>query len=173
MIHKVLVELLQIQKDIHPGIFTVMDGTVAGNGAGPRTMIPVIKNYILASDDSVAIDAISAKMMGFDPMKIHFIKMAHDLGLGIGDPSQIDIIGEDISKVNFHFKSKKSLVVFMDQTLRTKYPILEPILFHTPLFKLCILGSEVYHDRLWYPLFGKRIINKFMKTEWGRLWEKY
>ena len=55
-IHEVLVDLLAIQKEIHPCIFAVMDGTVAGDGAGPRTMIPRVKNYILASGDQVAID---------------------------------------------------------------------------------------------------------------------
>jgi len=172
-IHKVLVDLLQIQKEIHPGIFAVMDGTVCGDGAGPRCMIPKIKNYILASSDSVAIDAISAKMMGFEPLSIPFIKIAHDKGLGCGDIKQIEIIGENISDVNFKFKTKKSLVVFMDQTLRKKYPLFEPILFHTPLFKMCILGSAVYHDRFWYPLIGKWRIKKFMNTEWGKLFQKY
>jgi uncharacterized protein (DUF362 family) len=45
------VDLLAIQKEIHPGIFAVMDGTTAGNGPGPRTMTPVVKNIILASVD--------------------------------------------------------------------------------------------------------------------------
>ena len=45
-----------------------MDGTTAGNGPGPRTMFPVVKNVMLASADQVAIDAVAAKMMGFDPM---------------------------------------------------------------------------------------------------------
>jgi uncharacterized protein (DUF362 family) len=172
-IHEVLVDLLKIQKEIHPNIFTVMDGTVCGNGAGPRTMEPVIKDYILASNDPVAIDAVSAKMMGFDPLKIKFIKLADKQGLGHGNLDNIKIIGEDISKVNFKFKTKKSLVVFFDQVLRTKYPIIEPILFHTPLFKMCIFGSAFYHDYFWYPIVGKRKINKFMKTKWGQLWKKY
>ena len=47
-----------------------MDGTTAGNGPGPRTMYPVVKNVMLASADQVAIDAVSAKMMGFDPMSL-------------------------------------------------------------------------------------------------------
>ena len=67
-IHQTLVDLLAIQKEIHPGIFAVMDGTTAGNGPGPRTMFPVVKNVMLASADQVAIDAVAAKMMGFDPM---------------------------------------------------------------------------------------------------------
>ncbi|MFH1331916.1 MAG: DUF362 domain-containing protein [archaeon] len=172
-IHEILVDLLTIQKEIHPKLFAVMDGTVAGDGAGPRTMDVKIKNYILASEDQVAIDAISAKMMGFDPMKIDFIRIAHDKGLGVGDPKQIDVVGEDISKVNFRFHTKKSLVIFMDQTLRKKYPIFEPILFHTPLFKMCIFGSEFYHDHYWYPLIGKKRIKEFMKTEWGQLFRRY
>lgn len=173
-IHEVLVDLLTIQKEIHSGIFAVMDGTVAGDGAGPRTMIPKIKNYILASGDQVAIDAISAKMMGFDPMKIKFIRMAHDRGLGCGDVDQIDIVGEDISKVNFHFSTNKSPVIFWDQMFR-KGPLsfVEPMLFHTGLFKMAIFGSAFYHDQLWYNTIGRYRVNKFMKTDWGKLWKKY
>jgi uncharacterized protein (DUF362 family) len=61
VIHETLVDLLRIQKEIHPGIFAVMDGTIAGDGPGPRCMRPHVKNYILASDDCVAIDAIAAQ----------------------------------------------------------------------------------------------------------------
>ncbi|MBW2994714.1 DUF362 domain-containing protein, partial [Candidatus Woesearchaeota archaeon] len=173
MIHEVLVDLLILEKEIHPGIFAVMDGTVCGNGPGPRTMIPVIKNYIAASADQVAIDAIEAKMFGFEPMSIPFIKMAHDKGLGCGDVEQIEIIGEDIAKENFHFKTKRSPVVFWDQMLRKKIPFIEHILFHTKLFNLCIMASGIYHDKFWYNLVGKRRIKEFMKSEWGQLFLKY
>lgn len=174
MIHEVLVDLLAIQKEIHPGTFAVMDGTVAGDGAGPRTMIPRINNHILASADQVAIDAISAKMMGYDPMKIRFIKLAHDRGLGVGDVRQIEVIGEDLSRINYHFQTNKSPVIFWDQMLR-KGPLsfVEPLLFHTGAFKLAVFGSAFYHDYLWYNLIGRRRINQFKKTEWGKLWETY
>jgi len=173
-IHEVLVDLLAIQQEIHPGIFAVMDGTVAGDGAGPRTMIPRVKNYLLASGDQVAIDAISAKMMGFDPMKIKFIKMAHDRGLGCGDVDQIEIVGEDVSKVNFHFSTNKSPVIFWDQVFRKgSLSFVEPLLFHTGLFKGAIFGSAFYHDYLWYNLIGRSRIRKFKKTPWGKLWKKY
>jgi len=172
-IHEVLVDLLNIQKEIHKGIFTVMDGTVAGDGKGPRTMIPKIKNYIMAAEDQVAIDAVSAKMMGYDPLKIPFIRIAHDKGLGCGDVRQLDIVGEDISRVNFHFQTGKSPVIFWDQMLRRHIKFIEPLLFHTPLFKMCIFASEFYHDKLWYPTIGKGRIKKFMRTGWGRLWKKY
>ena len=83
-IHRTLVDLLAIQKEIHSGLFAVMDGTTAGNGPGPRTMFPVIKDYMLASQDQVAIDAVAAKMMGFDPMSLEYISVAHEDGLGTG-----------------------------------------------------------------------------------------
>ncbi len=174
MIHEVLVDLLAIQKEIHPGIFAVMDGTVCGDGAGPRTMMPVVKDYILASEDQVAIDAVSAKMMGFDPMEIRYIKIAHDRGLGVGDFKQIDVVGEDVGNVNFKFNTGRSLVVFGDQLFRKGvFSFIEPLLFHTPLFRLCILGSEAYHDWFWYPLVGRKRIADFMKTPWGTLFQKY
>ncbi len=173
-IHEVLVDLLTIQKEIHKGIFAVADGTVCGDGKGPRTMIPRIKNYILAAEDQVAIDAVSAKMMGYDPMKIPFIKLAHDKGLGCGDVDQIEILGEDISKVNFGFKTYKSPVIYFDQLFRKQSSkFVERLLFHTPLFNLCIFGSGFYHDYLWYNTIGRYRINKFKKTGWGKLFDKY
>lgn len=173
-IHEVLVDLMTIQKEVHPGIFTVMDGTICGDGAGPRTMIPVIKDYIIAGADSVAIDSISAKMMGFDPMRIPYIRMAHEIGLGVGDPTEIDVIGKDISDVNFGFKAKRSLVIATDQFIR-KGPLqfAENLLLKSPLMIWAPFASNVYHDYLWYPLVGKKRIREFMKTKWGRVFKNY
>ena len=94
VIHETLVDLLMIQKKIHRGVFAVMDGTFAGDGPGPRCMVPHVKNVILASADQVAIDAVAAKLMGIDPLSIKFIRLAHDLGLGCGDPREIEIVGD-------------------------------------------------------------------------------
>ncbi|MFH1398662.1 MAG: DUF362 domain-containing protein, partial [Candidatus Woesearchaeota archaeon] len=176
-IHEVLVDLLQIQQEIHPGIFAVMDGTVAGDGAGPRTMLPKIKNTILASGDQVAIDAVAAHLMGFDPMKIGFIKLAHDLNLGCGDIDQIDFAGlsrKEILKTNFHFSTGKSPVIFWDQMFRKgMLSFVEPLLFHTGLFNLAVFASAFYHDNVWYNLVGRSRINRFNQTPWGKLWMRY
>ena len=112
--------------------------------------------------------------MGFDPLCIPFIRLAHDRGLGVGDPDQIDVIGEDIKGVNWGFKTGKSVVVAGDQLFRKgALSFVEPLLFHTPLFHACIMASGIYHDNLWYPMMGKRQISDFMKTEWGQLFQKY
>lgn len=172
--HEVLVDLMIMQKELHPSILAVMDGTVCGDGAGPRTMTPHSKNILLASADSVAIDAIAAKIMGFDPMSIPYLRMCHERGLGVADPAQIEVIGYDISRLNFGFKTKKSFVIWGDQLLR-KGPLrfLEKIALHSPLVVWAPLASNIYHDWFWYPLIGKTIIRKYSRTEWGQLFEKY
>lgn len=173
-IHEVLVDLLIMQKELHPGLFCVMDGTVCGDGAGPRTMDPKVKNIILAGSDSVAIDSIAAKLMGFDPMSIPYIRMSHEKGLGTGDPAEIEVVGENISEINFQFKSKKSFVIRGDQMIRKGFlKPLEKILLHSPLVIWAPFASNVYHDYLWYPTVGRKKIKKFMQTEWGDLWREY
>ena len=173
-IHEVLVDLVIMQKELHPGIFAVMDGTVCGDGAGPRTMIPRIKNYILASNDCVAIDAVAAKMMGYEPMEIPYIRMCDEMGLGAGTIDNIEIVGEDISNVNFGFSTKKSLVILGDQLLRKGcLRFLEKPLLHSPLVVWAPFASNLYHDYLWYPMIGAKRIREFEKTEWGHLFAKY
>src|SRR5688500_10889907 len=93
-IHETLVDLLAIQKEIHAGLFAVMDGTTAGDGPGPRTMRPVIKDVMLASSDQVAIDAVAASMMGFDPMTLPYLKLADEAGLGHGRREAIEVVGD-------------------------------------------------------------------------------
>jgi len=172
--HEVLVDLLYMQRELHPAVFTVMDGTVAGDGAGPRTMIPRVKNLLLAASDSVAIDAIAARLMGFDPMSIPFLRMAHERGLGIADPKQIELVGDDVSTENFGFQTRKSLVIWGDQMIRKGFlRPLERILLHSPLMVWAPMASNVYHDYMWYPTIGQSRIREFMRTEWGQLFRKY
>ncbi len=163
-----------MQKELHPGIFAVMDGIVCGDGAGPRTLIPKIKNFILASADSVAIDAVAAKMMGYKPMEIPYIQMCDEMGLGIGNPENIEILGEDICDVNFGFTTKKSFVIWGDQMLRKGFlRFLEKPLLHSPLFTWAPFASNLYHDYLWYPTVGKKRFKKFMESDWGKLFERF
>jgi hypothetical protein len=177
-IHRTLVDLLAIQKEIHSGIFAISDGTTAGNGPGPRTMIPVIKDYMLASADQVAIDAVAAKMMGFDPMSLEFIKVAHDDGLGVGDPRDIEIVGDDPAQVmrenwGFHVGDNGASKVgdFMWFGPMKRF---QKLFFHTPLVNVFIFGSEAYHDYYRWPLKDRRTFENWKaETAWGRLFEAY
>jgi uncharacterized protein (DUF362 family) len=174
-IHETLVDLLAIQKEIHPGIFAVMDGTTAGNGPGPRTMTPVVKNVILASADQVAIDAVSAKMMGFDPLSIGYIRLAHERGLGVGDPREIELVGDDVSGENWGFQVGQSFHRFL-AWLSWYGPtrVLQKLIFRTPIVIIPQLVSEINHDYIHWPLKEKHIYERWrQETTWGQLFQRY
>ncbi len=174
-IHEVLVDLMYMQRELHPHVFAVMDGTVMGDGAGPRTMVPRVGNLILASADQVAIDAIAAKIMGFDPLAIPYLRMCHERGLGVADPREIEIVGDpDAAGINMGFTSRRSLVIWGDQLIR-RGPLrpLKRLLLHSPLVVWAPFASNVYHDLLWYPTIGRARIRAFAATPWGRLFERY
>jgi uncharacterized protein (DUF362 family) len=174
-IHETLVDLLAIQKEIHPGIFAVMDGTTAGNGPGPRTMTPVVKNVILASADQVAIDAVSAKMMGFDPLSIGYIRLAHEHGLGVGDPREIELVGDDVSGENWGFQVGQSFhrfLAWLSWYGPTK--VLQKLIFRTPIVIIPQLVSEINHDYIHWPLKEKHIYERWrQETTWGQLFQRY
>ena len=175
VIHETLVDLLAIQQEIHRGIFAVMDGTFAGDGPGPRAMRWHIKDRILASADQVAIDAVAAKMMGFDPMEIEFIRLAHERGLGCGDVSQIQVVGEDISQVNWRFSGVENTLASRGQKLIYWGPLkpIERLLLRSPLVALSFLASNLYHNGYWLNTKGQRRIKAALDTEWGRLFQAY
>ncbi|MGD8454565.1 MAG: DUF362 domain-containing protein [Phycisphaerae bacterium] len=179
VIHETLVDLLMIQKKIHRGLFAVMDGTFAGDGPGPRCMRPHVKNVILASADQVAIDAVAAKLMGMDPLSIKFIRLAHERGLGCGDPSQIEIVGDqEAARENWHFDGPFKKMTFASRMQHLIYwgPLKGPVEWSlkTWLAPWAYVASVVYHDSFWYPLRAKKQMARVLNSEWGRLfrgWE--
>jgi uncharacterized protein (DUF362 family) len=174
-IHETLVDLLAIQKEIHPGVFAVMDGTTAGNGPGPRLMEPVTMNLILASADQVAIDAVAAKLMGMDPLSIKYINLANEAGLGNGDPQNIELVGDDISgeKHSFHLgKNFHTTMAWLSWYGPTRF--LQKLIFHTPLVAIPTLVSETYHDYVRWPLKERAIAEQWQReSPWGQLFTSY
>ena len=175
-IHETLVDLLHIQKEIHSGIFAVMEGTTAGNGAGPRIMEPMRKDVLLASGDQVAIDAVAAKLMGFDPLSIPYIRLAHEAGLGVGDPKDIELAGHaEIGNENWGFRVTKTFHSFL-AWLSWYGPtrIFQKLIFHTPVVHFPNLVSETYHDYYRWTFREKRIFEQWRReSDWGRLFARY
>lgn len=175
VIHDTLVDLLMIQQDIHPGIFAMMDGTFAGDGPGPRAMRWHEKDILLASADQVAIDAVSAKLQGFDPMNIRFIRRSHELGLGCGDPKEIQIVGYDIEQEQpWHFVQEDTFAS-RGQKMIYHGPLkpLEKVLLQSPLVPWSFFASNFYHNVYWYPFVGRKRVEEALQTKWGRLFKSY
>jgi uncharacterized protein (DUF362 family) len=174
-IHETLVDLLAIQQEIHSGIFAVMDGTTAGNGAGPRMIQPVAKDVILASADQVAIDAVAAKLMGFDPLGIKYIRLAHEQRLGVGDPREIQVVGDDISGQNWGFKvghNSHSFLAWLAWYGPTR--VLQKLVLRTPLVAIPTLIGEIEQDYVYWPFKYRAIARRWRENAaWGRLFQQY
>jgi uncharacterized protein (DUF362 family) len=175
VIHETLVDLLAIQREIHPGVFALTDGTFAGDGPGPRAMQPYVKNTILAGADQVAVDAVAARMMGFDPLSIKFIRLGYERGLGCGDPREIDVVGEDITGVDWRFHGNENTLASRGQKLIYWGPLkpLEHMLLRSRFVPWAYFASNLYHNGFWLNAIGKGRIRQMMATEWGKLWQSY
>ena len=179
VIHETLVDLLMIQRRIHRGVFAVMDGTFAGDGPGPRCMIPHVKNVLLASADQVAIDAVAAKLMGFDPLRdLRYVRLAHERGLGCGDVRDVEIVGDrDAAEEAWAFEGPFKHMTFASRNQHRIYwgPLKRPLEWSlkTWLAPWAYIASVVYHDMIWYPLYGRRRITAALESEWGRLFASW
>lgn len=133
------------------------------------------KNVILASADQVAIDAVSARLMGFDPMSIPFIRIADEHGLGCGRFDEIDTVGEDIEEVNWGFSSAENTFASRGQKLIYWGPLksLENILLRSFLTPWAYAASNLYHNAYWLKVVGRKRVQEAMKTPWGRLFQEY
>jgi len=175
VIHDTLVDLLMIQQDIHPGIFAVMDGTFAGDGPGPRAMRWHEKDILLASADQVAIDAVSARLQGFDPMSIRFLRIAHEMDLGVADPHQIQILGYDIEQEPPWNFVQEDTFASRGQKLIYHGPLkpFEKVLLQSPLVPWAYFASNFYHNVYWYPFIGRKRVQAALQTKWGQLFKTY
>lgn len=78
---------------------TIMDGIIAMEGMGPANGKLRKLGVILASQDTVALDAVATKIIGWEPMSVPTTMYAHERGLGVGNLQNIEIVGESISDV--------------------------------------------------------------------------
>jgi uncharacterized protein (DUF362 family) len=82
----------------------VIDAFEAMEGEGPGGGNPVNMRLAIAGIDPVACDAVMAHLMGFDPLAIGYLALAHERELGVADINGIETVGEDPEKLIRPFK---------------------------------------------------------------------
>jgi uncharacterized protein (DUF362 family)/NAD-dependent dihydropyrimidine dehydrogenase PreA subunit len=92
-----------------PVHLAIMDGIVGMEGLGPHMGKPKRSGVVLASNDSVGLDAISSAIMGFIPRDIPMLRMAEERGLGTIDLEKIALHGESLDRVKVTFKKPVKL----------------------------------------------------------------
>jgi uncharacterized protein (DUF362 family) len=81
----------------------VVDAIVCQEGVGPIFGKPVEMDLILAGKDLVAVDAVCARLIGYDPAETLLTVNAAARGLGTMDMDRIDIVGESLDRVKRRF----------------------------------------------------------------------
>ncbi len=100
--------LIRLARHIYPH-YSVVDGTVGiqGNGPGGTDTIPL--ELAAAGKDTIAVDAIISKAMGFEPLEVGTIFYGDMIGLGVGRLEKINLIGGDLAKLAIPFKCPESI----------------------------------------------------------------
>ena len=106
------VNLIRLARFLSPGI-AVVDGTRGLQGNGPGGEDGVDWGIAAASVDVFAADAVIAKAMGFEPMELGLLNYGHQLGMGVADLAQIDVLETKIAAVQQHFKPHESTALQM------------------------------------------------------------
>jgi hypothetical protein len=137
----------------------------------------VVKNVMLASADQVAIDAVAAKMMGFDPLSIDYIRLAHEDRTRRRRSDGIEITGDvDAAerKLEFPRRQEPGADWRRRPDLVRAAQAVQKLFFHTPLVNGFILASDVYHDFYRWPLVDRRVFERWCETtEWGQMFLRY
>jgi len=83
---------------------TLIDAIIAMEGQGPHVGTPVEMNLFTAGVDTVAVDAVTAYIMGFETIEIPAVRIAATEGLGVRDLDKIDVVGVPADEVRRFFK---------------------------------------------------------------------
>ena len=73
---------------------TIMDGVMAMEGEGPGSGRMRNLGLILASKDTVALDAVASGIIGLKPEDVPTTRYAGERGLGVSDLKNIEVVGE-------------------------------------------------------------------------------
>ncbi|MBU1964487.1 MAG: DUF362 domain-containing protein [Proteobacteria bacterium] len=83
---------------------TLVDAVIAMEGQGPHAGSPVEMNLFIAGRQTVAVDAVTAYVMGFETVEIPAVRIAATEGLGEREIENIEVVGTPISEVRTFFK---------------------------------------------------------------------
>jgi uncharacterized protein (DUF362 family) len=84
--------------------FSLIDGFSGMQGDGPWYGGRMPLGAVIAGNDAVAVDAVAASLMGFEPMEIGYLRQAQTMGLGTADLSAITVVGDPMSQLRRRFR---------------------------------------------------------------------
>lgn len=79
--------------------FSVIDGVIAGEGQGPFCPTSKLANSIIAGENLLLVDCVTARYMGLDPWKIKYLE--YFLSSGLASLTELDVYENGYLKKDF------------------------------------------------------------------------
>lgn len=100
--------LIRLARHLYPH-YSVVDGTVGiqGNGPGGTDTVPL--GLAAAGEDTIAVDAVISKAMGFEPLEVGTVFYGDAIGLGVGDLERIRVAGGRLDELALSFRGHDSI----------------------------------------------------------------
>lgn len=145
--HNVLSQkLLDLCKNVK--VFSIVDGTVGLQGGSMRMGDPIKTDLILTGWDPISLDAVSAKIMGFDLEQVPHLKLANDRGLIKDIFIAGDFSEKDLPK--YHFICKTPSIAKFDLLLRKNNLTGRLFKYNSPLDRLANIARRNYTKIVYY-----------------------
>lgn len=92
-LHEKIADLYRVR----PPDLVLADSIVAGEGQGPMSARPVELGVMIGGANGVAVDAVSCRLMGYDPEEIRHLSYLSEAGVGPLRAGEINVVGEKVS----------------------------------------------------------------------------
>ncbi len=126
----------------------LLDATVWHGDEGGLARTPVGRNVILAGSDPVAVDAVACRLAGVDPLRVPWLRLCSERGLGECRPERIRLVGQS-ELVDLDFALPQRTLGAAD-----RLPVRRP-----------------WADLLYNLVRRPRVLRGHRTTPWGRLAE--
>jgi uncharacterized protein (DUF362 family) len=84
--------------------FAIVDGIVGMEGNGPIQGTPKQAGVLVMGSNLPAVDATCCRIMGIDPSRVDYLRIAAERGLGVIEQAHIEQRGENIKSVSTTFE---------------------------------------------------------------------
>lgn len=160
MRHMYHLHLTEAISDVNAALkvrFSVVDGTIALEGNGPKTGKPREMGIVAAGGDIVEVDSVCAKIMGFNPQSIQHLIEAKSRNLGVISCSYI---GDRLEPTKPFTPAKHNIVSKIELFFRKSK--MSDLIFKTPLFHLMLIGAKIYY--IIFDIFKGKKLRKYYQN---------
>ena len=102
--------IMDLLRVVRPKL-TIVDGILAGEGNGPVLVDPLRMGVVIAGLDPVAVEAVTAACMGYDPSGIETARQGECEGFGTANMKNINVKGECIDTVKKSFRKPNTALI--------------------------------------------------------------